>query len=270
MRLFLSPHFDDGALSCGGLIHRLARQGDPVRLLTIMAGDPPDPLPDTPLIHELHARWNAGVNPVAARREEDRVAAQLLNAQLEFAFIPDCVYRTADAVPLYPDGESIFGAIHPDDPARQALASILSAQIGALRNEARLVPTKDSPTLSGDPVLYAPLGAGHHVDHQLVTQWLLGKMNDLPFPARFYEDYPYSEDNSTLQQALDLFPVRLEPETIFLDEADYEAKCAAIAAYTSQISTFWESPEEMRARIRAHMFKTGDGHLAERCWRVSP
>ena len=36
--VFVSPHPDDAALSCGGLIATLRAQGEPVALLTIFSG----------------------------------------------------------------------------------------------------------------------------------------------------------------------------------------------------------------------------------------
>ncbi len=68
MHLFLSPHPDDAVLSCGGLIHQLTQKGEPVTILTVMAGDPPDPLPDTPLVRELHQRRSSRQNPCTSTR----------------------------------------------------------------------------------------------------------------------------------------------------------------------------------------------------------
>lgn len=250
MHLFVSPHLDDAILSCGGLMHQLRQQGDIPTILTVMAGDPPDPLPDTPLVQELHARWEVGENPVAVRRAEDEAAARILGAQAAFLSIPDCIYRAVGGVALYPNGdEDLFGSIHPNDPARSALAAAESAAI-------------DQST-----VLYAPLGIGHHVDHQLVREWVLERSAGRAGATLFYEDYPYCEDDSATRQALDHFPIALEPVLILLAQEDFTAKCAAIAAYQSQISSFWGSLDEMRDRVRQHLLKTGDGQLAERYWR---
>jgi LmbE family N-acetylglucosaminyl deacetylase len=250
MHLFVSPHLDDAVLSCGGFIHQLRQQGESSVILTVMAGDPPDPLPDTPLVWGLHARWEVGENPVAVRRAEDQTAARILGAQAAFLSIPDCIYRTADGVALYPNGDDdIFGPIHPDDPARSALEATESAYFDQ------------------NAVLYAPLGIGCHVDHQLVREWILERSAGRTVTTRFYEDYPYCEDESATRQALDHFPIALEPELIPLAREDFTAKCTAIAAYHSQISTFWGSLDEMRDRIRQHLLKTGDGRLAERYWR---
>ena len=173
MHLFLSPHPDDAVLSCGGLIHQLTQKGEPVTILTVMAGDPPDPLPDTPLVRELHQRWKIGENPVAVRRQEDEAAARVLGARVEFLSIPDCIYRTAGGVGLYPVGDDdLFGDIHPDDPARALLLQT------------------PMPHSSDAGRIYVPLGVGNHVDHQLVVAWALEKLGGALDTVFFYEDYP--------------------------------------------------------------------------------
>ncbi|MEZ4728018.1 MAG: PIG-L family deacetylase [Caldilineaceae bacterium] len=42
--IYLSPHLDDVALSCGGQIFGATRTGQRVLIVTITAGDPPPPL----------------------------------------------------------------------------------------------------------------------------------------------------------------------------------------------------------------------------------
>ncbi|MGH2521295.1 MAG: PIG-L deacetylase family protein, partial [Anaerolineales bacterium] len=52
--LYLSPHFDDAALSCGGTIHQQTRQGERAVVVTVCAGDsPPGPL--SAFAQTLHA-----------------------------------------------------------------------------------------------------------------------------------------------------------------------------------------------------------------------
>lgn len=54
-RIYLSPHLDDAALSCGGLVY-LERKADlPVLVVTVMAGDAPSDAIESPIVAELHA-----------------------------------------------------------------------------------------------------------------------------------------------------------------------------------------------------------------------
>lgn len=240
--VFLSPHLDDAILSCGGLIHQLTTRGESVLIITLMAGDPPDPLPDTPLVRDLHTRWEIGENPVAIRREEDIHAAGAVDAAVRHLTIPDCIYRTADSQPLYAHEQDLFGDVHNSDPARNALRGVV---------------------LPGDAMIYAPLGIGNHVDHQLVLQWILAHQ---PGKLRFYEDYPYSERMSRLLNTIGKFPKIIISDTIPIEAESFEAKCRAIAQYRSQLSTFWTDLDEMKQNVRQHMLKTGEGILAERYW----
>ncbi|GAB4312880.1 MAG: PIG-L family deacetylase [Phototrophicales bacterium] len=240
--IFLSPHLDDAIFSCGGLIHHLTTHGDSVLIITLMAGDPPNPVPNTPLVKALHARWQIGENPVISRRQEDRQAAAELGATVHHLTIPDCVYRTANSIPLYPNEQDLFGDVHPQDPARDTLNSV---------------------TLPQDATIYAPLGVGNHVDHQLVAQWILANS---PQRLYFYEDYPYSANTQNLLNTISKFPKTVISDTISLTPKDYEAKCRAIAHYQSQLSTFWSNLDEMKQHVRQQLLTTGQGTLAERYW----
>lgn len=236
MHVFLSPHLDDAVLSCGGCIHHLAQQGQPVLILTLMAGDPPDPLPDTPIVNDLHRRWQAGYNPSATRRQEDKAAAAVLGAAVQHLDLGDCVYRAANGRALYPSEESLFGDVQPGDPA-----------IAALRNL----------TLPAYETIYAPLGVGHHVDHQIVRDW--GR--SLP-GVRFYTEYPYHRDTIAIERTLTHFAPPPHPQRIALNDADVSAKIRAIACYQSQISTFWPDLSAMEAETRAIM-QAADGTPTE-------
>lgn len=247
MHLFLSPHADDAALSCGGQIVQLALDGEQVKILTVMAGDPPPNFKPTAFTRELAARWKIGDRPVAARREEDQAAAQSLGAVLEFGDYPDAVYRvnpqTGEA--LYSDEASIFGQVQANDP-------LLPVSQIAL------------PTLAPDVVVHAPLAAGHHVDHIIVRD--LAACLAVHYPENkfyFYEDYPYvSQDKQAIRAALHQFNQPMMRVTRRLSSRTLEAKIAAVACYQSQISSFWDSPETMTAQLSAAA-QDGEGE-----WRL--
>lgn len=252
MHLFLSPHLDDAVLSCGGTIRQLAARGETVTVLTVMAGDPPDPLPQTPIVADLHQRWQAGYNPVATRRAEDVAACGQLGAEAIHWMLGDCVYRlkTGTHAALYPSEDSLWGDIHPDDPAPTAL-------------RASIIPAAST--------LYIPLGSRSHVDHRIVRDWgqWLGQQHP-ELTLLLYEEYPYESDATIeLARALAHFDANhIELKTRPLDEADVEAKLQAIGCYQSQISTFWHGLADMESRTRESMLAAGNGVYAERYWRV--
>lgn len=251
MHVFLSPHFDDAVLSCGAYIRSLTMKGINVTIMTVMGGNLPDPLPHSPLIDDLHARWNIGDNPVEIRKKEDMNAARTLGALTATITIPDCVYRTHDGVVLYPDEASIFGAIHPNDPAQEKL------RLDDLTSETFI------------KAVYIPLGIGEHVDHALVRDAGIGLHDQHPpFEVWFYEDYPYSADPQKYQDALNRFPRKIESVIYPQKSSHIRSKLGAIACYESQISTFWANLNDMKDAVQTHMKSVGNGTLAERFWRI--
>lgn len=254
MYLFLSPHFDDVAFSCGGLVNRLVGEGRPVLIYTVMAGIPAAYTP-SPITEELHARWGIGATPeraVLSRRAEDTDAATALGASIAFGAVPDCVYRVhpAEGTPLYPAGKSIFAAIHPADPATpQGIAAMIRAEI------------HERPT-----ALYAPLGVGNHVDHQLVRAAARLLADDFPEgPSYFYEEYPYMrEGRAAAVRALTAFNQPMLRVSHPTAEKHLAAKIAASARYRSQIGSFWADAAALDADLRAYHAAAG----GEAVWRL--
>jgi LmbE family N-acetylglucosaminyl deacetylase len=225
--LILSPHYDDAAYSCGGTIYQLSQQGIDVTMLTVMAGQPSFPLPDTPIVKMLHERWELNDEVVELRHQEDAAAAKILGAKTRYLDIPDCIYRLHEGQSLYPTLDSLWGAVHPQDPAHAVLAQ---------------------QNLGDVSLIYAPLGVGRHIDHQLVRDWAL-KLQASGYELRFYQDYPYLRKREDIDAALSHFGEMQAYETI-LSEAAMQAKIASMAAYASQITTFWENETEIDAEVR--------------------
>jgi hypothetical protein len=65
--IYLSPHFDDVAFSCGGLVWEQTELGDEVSIWTICAGEPP-PGPVSKYAQSLHDRWKTGPSAVSVVR----------------------------------------------------------------------------------------------------------------------------------------------------------------------------------------------------------
>lgn len=250
MRLFIAPHPDDIALSIGATLSFHSATGERVHTLTLFAADPPAAPPDTPIVRELHARWGVGSNPFAARREEDRAALQKIGAdRIDFAPLHDAIYRTdAEGQALYPTGESIFGAVHPDDPAIAALDAL----------------PIDTHELTH---LYVPLGVGGHVDHIIAREWgIRYALQNRKVMLLFYEDYPYAEQPYALDNLLGGFRYILESLSFRVRPLDIDRKIEAIRCYESQLNTFWESDAAMESAVRAFMEKRGNGDPRELTW----
>lgn len=242
--LFLSPHYDDAVFSCAGTMFQLVQSGASVTMLTIMAGSPTEPLPDTPVLRANHSRWQAGDNPVLARRAEDEAAAAILGVNTQYYDFPDCIYRTAQGQALYPSEESLWGAPHAEDNVRQFL--------------------QEQSILNYDAI-YAPLGVGSHVDHQIVRDWALALMRQGQM-VYFYEDYPYLRDKEKLQAGLNYFQTNLRAINTVLTEASMQAKIQAMSAYRSQISSFWANEAAIGDEVRTTFTDELTGRYRERAW----
>lgn len=227
--VFLSPHPDDIALSCGGLVWELAQSGETAGVWTVCAGDPP-PGELSGFAKELHERWETGVQAAAERRGEDAAACRAMGAEYHPMDLPDCVYRRGpDGAWLYPTVMDIFGSLHPGEAElAERIASEL--EVG----------------LEDGSQVVCPLALGNHVDHQLVRQ----AAERLGRPTWYYADYPY------VLQA----PEQLQAATgsgwsaqIFrVSPAGLEAWGRSVAAHASQISTFWPDLEAMQKALREY------------------
>ena len=243
--VYLSPHLDDVAFSCGGRIWQQAQAGTRVSVITIFAGIPDPNRPLSPYAHELHARWGHPADAVSERREEDVKALAHLGAQGVHWPYPDCIYRrTPDGYFLYASEGALWEEIHPTE---HALIAELASRIADL-------------PLGPEGALYVPLGVGRHVDHRIVRRAAERSGRALVY----YEDFPYSEDPETVAaaQAEGGWQMAL----VLLSEGALEAKIAAIACYRSQVSTFWADAEGMKKAVRASADRAGAGEPAERYW----
>jgi LmbE family N-acetylglucosaminyl deacetylase len=247
--IYCSPHLDDVALSCGGQIFAATQAGARVLIVTITAGDPVAPVSD--YAASLHSRWEL-VDATAARRAEDLAASAILGADALHWHVPDCIYRVdAEGNPFYVSDGDIFGAVAP---AEMGLVDELAAQMRALPPARQVV---------------IPLAVGMHVDHQLTR--LAAESAFDPGTYLYYEDYPYSQQEGKLAQVI--APVcaqergfRWVAEVVALDERALAAKYAAVAAFRSQLSTFFRDQTDLENQIGGYASAIG----GERRWRRAP
>lgn len=243
MHIYLSPHFDDAALSCGGQIAQLTAAGEHVLIFTLMAGRPATDFTPTAFTRELEARWGTDSDPISVRQREDQAAAATLGASLRHLSFADAPYRTdLHHTTLYPTWESIITTTHPAEPLtpERLFEAILDAV----------------PTLSVHDVLYAPLGAGEHIDHRLTREAVRWGQTQHHISARFYEDYPYTvNDPVAVERAVRVFATTNPPRSlrrlaIPIADRAVDVKIRAIAQYQSQISSFWADLTVMADQVR--------------------
>lgn len=258
--IFLSPHYDDAALSCGGLMAQLSAAGEHTVAATLFGGKP-DYARLSPFARMIHGRPLAGQDPIEQRRAEERRALALLEAESWQGDYLDCIYRqdATQARWLYSSEDALFGPVDPaDDDLVDELARWLAAQ--ATRPE--------------EVILYAPLAIGNHVDHQIV-QRSAALLQQRGYPVRFYEDYPYIvRDPAGLERSLDRLAARgrWQVHVAPLQQADLQRKIDAVLAYASQLGVLFPGDGALPARVAGaledYARQAGNGRPAERLWQL--
>jgi LmbE family N-acetylglucosaminyl deacetylase len=246
--LFLSPHFDDAALSCGGTVARLAAEGNAVALVTIFGGDPPREMPLTPYARGHLVQW--GVRSVAeafvTRRAEDAAATAALGATLFTLPFVDGAFRDGH----YRSWDELRTRLHPDEAS---LPGAIADAIAALG-------------IAGpDTLITGPLAIGRHVDHQAVFAATL-LLAARGHRVRGYEDFPYAADDREYAARM-AAPELAGATPEIVDIAPWlAAKVRAISCYPSQLpSLFRDAPMEEAVRAYGAHVAGGDG-IAERFW----
>ncbi len=225
--IFFSPHYDDIALSCGGLAWELSQHECTVAVWTICGGTP-DSGTLSPFAQSLHDRWGTGLAAVSQRQAEDQLSCQSMHAAYRWLSIPDCIYRPGGNSQefYYASEEALFGPLHPKEESLVAyLAEII---LQSIPPESEIV---------------CPLSLGGHVDHRLARS----AVERIRRSLWYYADYPYVLSHIDEIEALEqngwrsrLFPI---------SPAGREAWAQATIAHASQISTFWPDLDHAHAAI---------------------
>lgn len=239
--IYLSPHLDDAALSCGGQIFQRTRAGQVVLVLTTMA---PEDIPPPPSDHAANFLRRCGLTDGGGhiRRREDEAACRRLGAEPAHDSRCEAVSRRdAAGNALYPTHEAMFDRVRvEDDPLREQLAGRLAG-------------------LPPAGLVAVPLGVGGHVDHQLVRQ-----AAEQVFGAalRYYEDYPYANKFGAVRPYVR--PRRdWIVERIRLEAESFQARYEAVMCYASQVGLIFNGANTVRWKLRAYAWRVG----GERLWR---
>lgn len=234
--LFLSPHLDDVAFSCGGMLAQLGDAGWRTVLVTAFTATV---LPATGFA--LACQTDKGLGPevdyMALRREEDRAAAAILGAgELRWLGLPEAPHRG------YGSAAALFGDARADDDVWRPLAVRIEALVAELR-----------PSL-----VLAPQGLGNHIDHR---QMIRAVEHAGVERVAFYRDTPYAIRNQHALPGVETRGARVQVVGI---GAGLERKLAASCAYASQIGFQFGGPAPLRAALRDFALREGNGEPAER------
>ncbi|HMO58844.1 MAG TPA: PIG-L family deacetylase [Roseiflexaceae bacterium] len=244
--VYLSPHLDDAALSCGGLIAVQCAAGEATLVITICSA-PPDDRPYNAVAQEFHGQWKLTSDDIVGqRKEEDRQAMAILGCDFVWAERLDAIYRCPEA---YVSRETLFAPPIDTDPLIADMADLII----------------DLRQRLPHATFYAPLGVGNHVDHLILFDAVCAYAG---VDLAFYEDVHYVMRQGALEQRLAALPVPLESQTLVIDSG-LDQRIAAIAAYESQVGELFGGVEAMARQIRsyAERLQPAGGSAGERIWR---
>ena len=250
--VILSPHLDDAALSCGGLLHALQGRVSTL-VVSTCCGTPRVLAADGSRKIQLR---RGHVHP-QLRRREDIAAMHSVNADFVHLSFPDGIYRRSPVT-----GKLIYRNERErwTSPRIEDMAHI---------EELYLVLRRICLDL-GSILLLSPMGIGHHVDHQIAAQ-VARRLASQGATLLFYEDFPYVADARIGRGDQDgplaaLARQHLTPLKHFVVPVDVEGKMALLRHYASQVPALFGDDDGMRARIVGRQYA---GAASEFYWRAN-
>ena len=222
--LFLSPHLDDVAFSCGGTAARLSAAGWRCVVATAFTRSVPNPT-GFALACQLDKGLPADTDYMAIRRAEDAAACAALGAEAEWLDFPEAPHRG------YQSATELFAGVREEDRIDRPLATEVSRLWQELRPDA----------------VFAPQGVGNHVDH---VQLIEAVRESLPADAvTWYRDAPYVIRRPAVLSAGWLLAATGWPLT--LASTDLAAKLDACSAYRTQLAFQFGGEAGMRKQLTA-------------------
>ncbi len=233
--LALSPHLDDAAFSCGGILAVLRDQGWRTVVATVFTRSVPQPR-GFALACQLDKGLDAAVDYMALRRAEDADAMTHLGAEGRMLDFPEAPHRG------YESAAALFGDVHTDDTTWAAISPAIAGLL-----------TELSPEL-----VLSPSGMGGHVDHRQVIRAALAVV-----PADrhvFYRDTPYAIRNPAGARHVHMAGLAAVHVDI---AAGLTRKVGAATAYVSQLGFQFGGPGPAGLALREFAWAEGGSFPAE-------
>lgn len=249
--IFLSPHYDDVVLSCGGLVSGLVEAQRAPLMVTIFGGETPEELVGD-FARWKHSRWGYATaeDVLSVRRAEDAAAAAVLGCRTRWLGYFDAIYRGD----RYEEDGELFGQ----------LQEVEAGLVPMIAEEVLNLPERES-----ESAVYVPLGVGGHVDHQLTfaAGQLLAARG---VPVFAYEDCPYAiHTPAGVDRRLEALGEQVGTPVVVPIGAMIERRITAIAAYTTQVPVIFRFTDDMPGVVAMHAARVGgDRGPAERYWPV--
>ncbi|NTW29252.1 MAG: phosphotransferase [Coriobacteriia bacterium] len=229
--IFVSPHLDDAALSCGGGIRRMVGTGAEVIVVTVCTADTEPGKPLSALARESHGQWGLGDTPFEQRRTEDFEAARLLGVRPVHLGMHDAIYRRDAA------GHTFYAKpiCSPDADDAERFVAALRDRLGRVLDDYPEAP------------VFCPAGVGGHVDHELVrrgVQAVCGEERII-----YYSEYPYSSRPGCELPDPGEMGETVCHRLLVLNEDEILGRVAAVASYRSQLRGLFPSAAERAAQV---------------------
>jgi len=166
--VYISPHFDDVAASCGGRILIHTQAGKSILVVTIFSSKPNQNT-------RVRSKALQAMLDYDRRRIEDIEAMQRLGADFLWLEFPEVIFRH------HPPWRR-YGLTYPVTAPNQCLCCQVTASLKKICQQTQCTE------------MIIPLGIGQHVDHQIVYQAGVNLQSHKPHPysVSFYEEIPYA------------------------------------------------------------------------------
>lgn len=251
--VILSPHLDDAALSCGGLLNFLTDRQAACLVISIYCGNPTAVKSADGTLRTFQRKGH--VNP-RVRRREDIAAMHSADADFVHLSFSDGIYRRSPLTNqfIYRHSHERWEAPRVDDLAH--------------REELYLVLQRLCLNL-GRILLISPMGIGQHVDHTIVALAAL-RLAEQGVSLLFYEDFPYVVYPGMGSGALDdplLAQRRLgrSPTARMALPVDVDAKAALISQYETQIPALFDDEKGITKALNTRQH---EGKPCEFYWKT--
>lgn len=233
--LFVSPHLDDVAFSCGGTLSALKAKGWTVALVTVFTRSVWEPKG-----FALRCQTAKGLGPevdyMALRREEDRAFAKRLGVDLT-------VWGELEEAPHrgYASAEALFRSPRPDDAIEAAVARCLRPVLWELKPDR----------------VFVPQALGSHVDHVQVVR----AARRLGIPSNrvlYYRDTPYAVRQPDAKPDASV-PPGLRALAVDITE-HLERKVEGCACYGTQLGFQFGGEEGIAPMLKAFHQREAEAH----------
>ncbi|WP_163785689.1 PIG-L deacetylase family protein [Myxococcus vastator] len=233
--LFLSPHLDDVAFSCGGTLARLKARGWTVALVTVFTRSVPHPTG-----FALACQTDKGLPPevdyMVLRRQEDRdFAARMDVDALVWADLPEAPHRGYDSA------AALFTPPREDDGIGAEAVARLAPVVAGLRPD----------------LVLAPQALGGHVDHVQVAR-LLPSLGEWASRTLWYRDTPYAVRQPGARPDPSL-PAGLRPVVVDVS-AELWRKVRGCTCYRTQVGFQFGGAEAVGPTLAAFQQREAVAH----------